>query len=234
MRSNRSRLDRFISQHQQLPRKQIRLLVAQGAVTVDGVVARDVAMQINQFSYICLHGEVLQAQQPVYLMQHKPVGVVSATVDDKHQTVLDLIDHQDKQQLHIVGRLDLNTSGLMLLTNDGQWSKRLMSPEHKVAKRYRVTLQNPLNNDYVEAFAQGMYFEYEDIVTQPAQLEIIDTTSAIVTLTEGRYHQIKRMFGRFRNPVIGLHRFAVGNLVLDDSLQVGQSRMLSADEVSQI
>ncbi|WP_028773210.1 pseudouridine synthase [Shewanella waksmanii] len=234
MRSNRSRLDRFISQHQQLPRKQIRLLVAQGAVTVDGVVARDVAMQINQFSHICLHDEVLQAQQPVYLMQHKPVGVVSATVDDKHQTVLDLIDHQDKQQLHIVGRLDLNTSGLMLLTNDGQWSKRLMAPEHKVAKRYRVTLQNPLNDDYVEAFAQGMYFEYEDIVTQPAQLEIIDTTSAIVTLTEGRYHQIKRMFGRFRNPVIGLHRFAVGNLVLDDSLQVGQSRMLSADEVSQI
>ncbi|WP_394146707.1 pseudouridine synthase [Shewanella atlantica] len=232
MESKRARLDRFISVKTGINRKHVRLMLAKGRVKVDGELARDIDQIVDEFTHVSLDGRILQANEPSYLMLHKPVGVVSATVDDKHKTVIDLIDREDKESLHIVGRLDLNTSGLVLLTNDGRWSKRLMDPEHKVGKLYRVQLKNPLTEEYISEFAKGMYFEFEDITTLPAQLEIVDNHTALVTLYEGRYHQIKRMFGRFRNPVIGLHRISVGNIVLDNSLKPGESRALTREEIS--
>ncbi|GIU41648.1 pseudouridine synthase [Shewanella sairae] len=231
MESKRARLDRFISVKTGVSKKNVRVLLAKGQVLVDGEIARDIDLIIDEFSHVTIDGQILQACQPSYVMLHKPIGVVSATVDDKHKTVIDLLDRDDKHSLHIVGRLDLNTSGLLLLTNDGRWSKKLMSPEHKVGKLYRVQLQNPIDESYIAAFANGMYFEYEDITTLPAKLEIVDDHTALVTLMEGRYHQIKRMFGRFRNPVIGLHRISVGAITLDADLSVGASRDLTADEV---
>ncbi|MGS0674348.1 pseudouridine synthase [Shewanella sp. 0m-4] len=231
MESKRARLDRFISVKTGINKKHVRLLLAKGQVQVDGEIARDIDLIIDEFSHVCLDGQVLQASRPSYVMLYKPVGVVSATVDDKHKTVIDLLAREDKCSLHIVGRLDLNTSGLLLLTNDGRWSKKLMSPEHKVGKLYRVTLQNPIDESYIPAFANGMYFEYEGITTLPAKLEIIDAHTALVTLMEGRYHQIKRMFGRFRNPVVGLHRISVGAIVLDPQLTAGESRDLSIAEI---
>ena len=231
MESKRSRLDRFISVNTGVSKKNVRTLLAKGLVKVDGVIARDIDLIVDEFSHVMLEDRVLQANKASYVMLHKPVGVVSATVDDKHKTVIDLLDRADKQNLHIVGRLDLNTSGLLLLTNDGRWSKKLMSPEHKVGKLYRVSLQNPIDESYIAAFANGMYFEYEDITTLPAKLEIVNEYTALVTLMEGRYHQIKRMFGRFRNPVVGLHRLSVGAITLDEKLLPGESRELTVDEV---
>jgi 16S rRNA pseudouridine516 synthase len=116
---------------------------------------------------------------------------------------------------------------LVLLTNDSRWSEYLTSPLSKVPKQYIVTLKNPLTEDYIQAFSQGMYFAFEDITTKPATLKIISPYQAEVTLMEGRYHQIKRMFGRFNNPVIALHRLSIGNYVLDESLRVGESRTIS-------
>lgn len=237
MSISRSRLDRFIASACQINKKSVRLLVAQKRVTVDGVIATDVAQAIDKFSVVVMDEQILQANTACYIMLHKPVGVVCATKDNEHRTVLDLLpkkNYPDKDSLHIVGRLDLNTSGLVLLTNDSRWSERLMSPQYKVEKKYLVTLANPLNDKYIEAFAQGMYFAYENITTQPVRLSIVGKCRAEVTLTEGRYHQIKRMFGRFRNPVIALHRFAIGGLALEGQLTVGQSRMLSRDEVKGI
>jgi 16S rRNA pseudouridine516 synthase len=185
-----------------------------------------------------MDNEVLQANQTHYIMLNKPIGVVCATKDEKHKTVIDLLAGQYEQEildnLHIVGRLDLNTSGLVLLTNDSRWSERLTSPEHKVSKCYRVTLENALTLDYVDAFAKGMYFPYEKITTKPATLLIVSQFEAQVTLTEGRYHQIKRMFGRFRNPVIALHRDSIGKVHLDESLKAGGSRALNISEVTSI
>lgn len=249
MQSKRARLDRFISHHIQIPKKQVRLLLAQGRVLVDGAIARDIDLQIDQFSHIICDGLVLQQRQARYIMLNKPVGVVCATKDDKHRTVIDLlretVDYPPNgiqpnsnqvhcDDLHIVGRLDLNTSGLVLLTNDGQWSKRIMSPEHKVDKVYLVTLKNPIDEDYIQAFADGFYFAFEGITTLPAKLQILSRHCALVTLQEGRYHQIKRMFGRFRNPVVALHRLSVGELRLDDTLLPGQSRQLTVDEVTSV
>ena len=234
MSTKRARLDRFISQQCQIPRKQVRLILAKGRVSVDGLVVRDADCQIDQFSHVMLDGRSLRQQQAIYLMLNKPVGVVSATKDNEHKTVMDLLPEYQDKGLHIVGRLDLNTSGLLLLTNDSRWSKQIMSPEHKVAKQYLVGLKEPLTQVYVKAFAEGFYFAYENITTQPAELEILDSHHARVSLVEGRYHQIKRMFGRFRNQVMTLHRFSVGDIYLDETLKSGDFRPLSEKEVASI
>ena len=227
----RARLDKLISEKCHVKRKDVRLLLAQKRVKIDGMLATDIAQPINQFSVISLDNKIIQQNNPLYIMLHKPIGVVSATKDDKHKTVIDLLDSilttEERDSLHIVGRLDLNTSGLVLLTNDSRWSEQLTSPTNKVAKKYLVTLNKPINQDYIATFAQGMYFAYEDITTKPALLKILSPYQAEVVLTEGRYHQIKRMFGRFQNKVIALHRVSIGEYTLDDALAVGESCRLN-------
>lgn len=230
----KSRLDKFLINHLALNKRDVRLMLAQKRVVVDGEITLDMDAQINKFSIIEVNGETVQSNKSLYIMLNKPIGVVSATKDNIHKTVIDLLSHQHKSSLHIVGRLDLNTSGLVLLTNNSEWSERLTQPESKVPKIYNVTLKHKLTNDYILAFEQGMYFEYENITTKPAKLEIISDYVARVTLVEGKYHQIKRMFGRFQNPVVALHRSKVGNLALDSSLSAGESRILTNDEVRNI
>jgi 16S rRNA pseudouridine516 synthase len=246
MQSKRTRLDRFISQHTGINRKDVRSLLAQGRLSVDGLPASDIHQFVDEFTHVILDKKTLQHKTPIYLMMHKPIGVVSATTDDKHTTVIDIlkktvlkkshteaeVTRLDIHNLHLVGRLDFNTSGLILLTNDGRWSRKLTTPEHKIAKRYQVTLANPMHENYIHAFAEGMYFPFENLTTRPATLEIVDDHLAIVTLIEGRYHQIKRMFGRFQNPVVTLHRMAIGSLKLD--VESGEWRELTADEINRV
>lgn len=229
-----TRLDKFIAKQLEISRRDVRLLVAQKRVSVDDNLAISVEHMVNRFSKVVVDNKPLACETPYYLMLHKPIGVVCATTDDKHKTVLDLINTSYKAELHIVGRLDLNTSGLVLLTNDSRWSEALTSPQHKVAKHYQVTLANKLDISYIDAFANGMYFEFEDITTQPAKLKIIDDYRADVWLTEGKYHQIKRMFGRFQNPVTALHRLSVGEITLDESLGLGEFRTLNQEEISSV
>lgn len=234
MQSTCTRLDRFVSEKTGVNRRDVRLMLARGRLLVDGQPAVAINQPIYQFSQVLLDGEVLQDKQAVYLMLHKPVGVVSATKDDKNSTVIDLLTHADRQKLHIVGRLDFNTSGLLLLTNDGRWSRALTQPEHKIPKCYHVTVENPITDDYVQAFAAGMYFSYEGLTTLPAKLKIISPYVAQLCLFEGRYHQVKRMFGRFDNKVLSLHRLSIGSLALDSALQPGQSRQLRREELEQL
>lgn len=215
------RLDRHIGRHTGASRSAVRLMLAQGRVTVDGIVARDIAQNVNKFSRIKLDGLWTQNNTAHYLMLNKPKGMICATKDPKHKTVLDLLDLPYKAQLHIVGRLDYNSTGLVLLSNDGQWSRQLSEPSTGLIKRYRVTTEKPITEQYTQAFEQGMYFAYEGIRTRPAKLRIIAEKTAEVNLSEGRYHQIKRMFGRFDNKVLSIHRYAVGPYELGD-LGVGQ------------
>lgn len=238
MSAGRTRIDRYLSEKLSIKRKDIRLILARGQVRIDGLVVHDSGQVIDGFSLVEFGDRVLQRKKPVYLMMNKPVGVVSATLDAQHTTVIDLLARDDRADLHIAGRLDLNSSGLLLLTNDGRWSASLSTPQQSVAKVYRVTVANALGQpslgqDYVEAFAKGMVFPYENLITRPAKLVILSEYEAEVTLVEGRYHQIKRMFGRFRNPVLALHRIAIGNLCLDPNLLPGQSRVLNDREVQQ-
>ena len=226
------RLDRFLSNLPQLNRQTARLALASGRVRVDGLVITDGLSEVNQFSRIELDDQLLQAGKAArYFMLHKPVGVVSATVHAEHRTVLDLLDEPDKDELHLAGRLDLNTSGLLIITNDGLWSRRLTEPRSRLGKVYRVETEQPITPEYVELFARGLYFAYEDLTTLPAELVILSSHSALLTLHEGRYHQVKRMFGHFQNKVIGLHRLSMGAIQLDPHLTPGQYRPLSAAEI---
>lgn len=235
MKSTQSRLDRFIRKNTHYTPKQIRTLLIEKRIRIDGHVANSMNQLITQFSTVTVNDDKIQQNTPLYFMLHKPKGVVSATKDKEHTTVIDIMNNLPrKQELHIAGRLDFNTSGLMLLTNDGHWSRRLSSPGTKTPKHYHVTLENPLDEAYIEAFARGMYFAFENITTQTAHLEITSDFTANLCLTEGRYHQVKRMFGAFQNKVLELHRYAVGSVFLDEALQPGEYRQLTDKEIHNI
>jgi 16S rRNA pseudouridine516 synthase len=235
MQTKSFRIDRFISKRCKINRRDIKLMLAQGRIVINGEVIREITTIVEEFDHVVLDNELLQNKQAIYIMMNKPIGVVSATKDELHKTVIDLLpDALNGDDLHIVGRLDLNSTGLLLLTNDSRWSRKLMSPEAKVNKVYQVTLEHDVTEDIISVFAEGMYFSFEQITTQPAQLTMLTNKVAEVVLTEGKYHQIKRMFGRFRNPVLALHRSSVGNCLLDENLQVGESRALTFEEVNAI
>ncbi|WP_073521618.1 16S rRNA pseudouridine(516) synthase [Pseudomonas fluorescens] len=229
------RVDRFLSNLPQFNRKQVRLLLVERRVTVEGVAISDPHHDVREFSQVCVDGEILQAGKPArYFMLHKPQGCVSATSDPQHSTVLDLLDEPDKADLHIAGRLDFNTTGLMLITNDGQWSRRLTQPQTKLPKVYHVQTEQDIGPQYAVTFATGVYFAFEDLTTQPAELERLGPRTARLSIIEGRYHQVKRMFGHFDNKVIGLHRERMGPLVLDASLAPGQYRPLTDEEILKV
>ncbi len=224
-----TRLDRFVSQNSSYKLSDIQLLLAQKRIRVDGQAADSIQQKVSKFTHVMLDDHCLQNNQPLYIMLNKPKGVVSATKDPEHTTVLDLIDHPLKHELHIAGRLDFNSTGLVLLTNDGAWSREISLPATKLSKTYEVTLSKPVTGEYVKAFQQGIYFAYEDITTQPAQLEILSPYKARISLVEGKYHQVKRMFGYFQNEVLSLHRISVGDITLD-GLAVGEWRVLDGSE----
>lgn len=229
------RIDRLLSNLPRFNRQQARLLLAEGRVRIDGQPCRDSHFEVRDFHRVELDDEVLQAGKAArYFMLHKPIGVVSATSHPEHRTVLDLLDEPDKHELHLAGRLDLNTSGLLLMTNDGLWSRRATAPDGSHAKVYRVETEQVIDPAAIEVFAQGLYFAYEDLVTRPALLEIEGPHRATLTLHEGRYHQIKRMFGHFQNKVIGLHRESLGAIVLDPALAPGGYRALTEAEIASV
>lgn len=247
MTISHQRLDKFISVQCNVNRKAVKLMLAQKRILIDNELAISADTIVHKFTKVQLDNTVLQNNNPIYLMLNKPIGVVSSTkggnVNERlrkkdasniqeHKTVIDLLTREDKNELHLVGRLDLNSSGLMLLTNDSRWSKKITSPDEKVEKHYRVTLQQKLTAEYIDAFAKGLFLTSEQITTKPARLEIISDYIADVWLIEGRYHQIKKMFGCFNNNVLALHRQAIGSLMLDNSLAIGKSRELTLEEVS--
>ncbi len=213
-------------------RTQAHRLLASRRVVVDGAVVTDGQFEVDRFMCVELDGGTIQhAERALYLMMHKPAGILSATSDPVHRTVLDLIDDPDKQTLHVAGRLDRGTSGLVLLTNDGRWSKRLMDPGAKVPKVYLVETRDPIAPDAVAAFARGFHFHTEDIVTRPAELVILGERLARLTLHEGRYHQVKRMFHRVQNRVVRLHRESIGPITLPPDLAPGCWRPLTEREI---
>ncbi|MEX5558233.1 pseudouridine synthase [Pseudomonas rhodesiae] len=229
------RVDRFLSNLPRFNRQQVRLLLVERRISVDGVAVSDPHHNVREFSRVCVDGQVLQAGRPArYFMLHKPKGCVSATADARHPTVLDWLDEPDKGELHIAGRLDFNTTGLLVITNDGQWSRRLTQPQTKLPKVYRVHTQQDIGPEYAATFAAGLYFAFEDLTTQPAELVLLGPRIARLSIVEGRYHQVKRMFGHFDNKVIDLHRERMGPLELDATLAPGEYRALTDAEIRQV
>ncbi len=225
------KLDRVIAKHRSLGRGEAHRLIAAGRVLVNGQIITGNQHEVDRFTRVELDAvTVQQPERALYLMMHKPAGVVSATVDAEHRTVLDLIDDPDKQTLHIAGRLDRWSTGLLLLTNDGRWSKLLMDAASKVPKIYVVETAEMISPDAVAAFAHGFHFATENVTTLPAELVLLSECHAQVTLYEGRHHQIKRMFGRVGNLVTALHRESIGKLRLPEELKPGMWRALTIEE----
>ena len=228
------RLDRFLSHLPHAGRQQARRWLAAGQVRVDGVLIHDPHRDVTAFSRIELGGQLLQSRQPRYFMLYKPRGYLSATTDLQHPTALDLLDEPDREQLHIGGRLDRNSTGLLLITDDGRWSRHLTHPDKQWAKVYRVETEDPIHPDTASRFAAGIYFDFEAITTRPVRLEQLGSHQVRLWLYEGRYHQIKRMFGRFRNKVLALHREQMGEIVLDPALAPGEYRALTQAEIDSV
>lgn len=229
------RVDRFLSNLPRFNRQQVRLLLVERRVRIDGQTVSDPHAPVREFSRVEVDDQVLQAGRPArYFMLHKPPGCVSATRDPQHPTVLDWLDEPDKDDLHIAGRLDFNTTGLMLITNDGSWSRRLTQPQTKLPKVYYVETEQIITAAYADTFARGLYFAFEDLTTQPAELTLLGEKSARLSIVEGRYHQVKRMFGHFNNKVLRLHRERMGPLTLDAHLEPGHYRALTPEEIQLI
>ncbi|MFM5269579.1 16S rRNA pseudouridine(516) synthase RsuA [Aeromonas veronii] len=227
------RLDKFLCDCSDLTRSLAGKLIRQGEVMVDGIVVKQPAFHINEQSQIEFDGVLLTLEQRNrYFMLHKPEGYVCSNEDPDYPTVFFLMDEPAMGKLHVVGRLDLDTTGLVLVTDDGQWSHRITSPRHECAKTYHVWLADPVSPDAIALFAEGVYLRNETDKTRPAQLEILDECEARLTIHEGKYHQVKRMFASIGNKVVGLHRERVGGLTLDEDLAPGEYRELTAEEIA--
>lgn len=226
----RVRLDRFVSQAVGLARSRARSLIRQGGVTVDGLVVTDSARQVGPGHRVVHAGEALALPQPLYLMLHKPVGLLSATRDAHQATVMSLLPPPLAARVHPVGRLDKETSGLLLLTDDGDWSHRITSPRHACPKTYVVELAEPLAADAERRLAAGLLLRSETTPTRPTAVRRLAPRRARVTVTEGRYHMVRRMFAALGNRVVALHRERIGGLSLDQDLAPGDWRTLTAAE----
>lgn len=226
------RLDKFIASNTAYSRSEVRQLARAARLQVNGLVAKDPGLILTPDDIVLLDGTAVSARGPRYYMLHKPAGVICATEDGSHRTVLDLLTGEARDGLHIAGRLDIDTTGLVLITDDGQWSHRIKSPGHH-EKRYRVQTARPIAAEALAQFAQGLLLRgEEDQPTRPARLEIVGTQEALVWLQEGRYHQVKRMFAAIGNHVEGLHREAVAGIELDPALEAGQWRPLTPAEIA--
>ena len=226
------RLDKLLAGTGKWSRREVKALVRQGLVRVDGRLAASAEDKLDPAAaIITVAGETISLCRFTYVMLHKPAGVLTATEDRKQPTVLDLLPPELRRiGLAPVGRLDKDTEGLLLLTNDGELANRLLSPKYHVEKRYLARVDGELSATDAEAFARGMTLG-DGLECLPAGLELLPGHACIVTLREGKFHQVKRMLAARGAPVLYLKRLSMGPLTLDDSLAAGAYRLLRAEEI---
>ena len=225
------RLDKFLAHHLGVSRTIVNKELKAQKVTVNGDIVKSGAYHISPDQIVEYDGfEIVPITKNRYFMLNKPQGYVCSTDDPDHPTILYFIDEPMSEKLHSAGRLDLDTTGLVLLTDDGKWSHRITSPKHHCEKIYQVTVEQPLTTNLIEIFKQGIQLKSEKTLTEPAKLIIIDDYHAELTISEGRYHQVKRMFAAVNNHVTQLHRKQIGNIVLD--IPEGEYRPLTQDEIN--
>ncbi|QLB20338.1 16S rRNA pseudouridine(516) synthase [Vespertiliibacter pulmonis] len=226
------RLDKFIAEHTGLTRSQATKALKAGQVSVNGDIVKNSALKVNEQDEICFDDAPIEwVGEGQYFMLYKPQNCVCSNDDDEYPTVFQFFDYPLTSRLHCAGRLDADTTGLVLLTDDGKWSHRITSPKYQCEKTYLVTLADPIEEFYAEKLTEGILLRGEKTLTKPAILEILDDYNVNLTISEGRYHQVKRMFAALGNKVIALHRWRIGNTILDESLNEGEFRALTKQEI---
>lgn len=230
------RLDKYICKSSELTRNEAKKLLKGGEVTVDGEVIKNGAFKVPEGAEVISSGQVLLLLGHRYIMMNKPQDTICSNVDEVHPSLLHFLDVDRAFELHIAGRLDADTTGLVLITDDGQWSHNITSPKKHCEKTYRVWLEQPLTEqdleEVTEQFKSGVQLNGENGLTLPATLVAVDETEMLLTITEGKYHQVKRMFAAVGNKVVGLHRESIGGIVLDDDLMMGEWRDLTEQEIA--
>jgi 16S rRNA pseudouridine516 synthase len=240
------RLDKFICKSTELTRTEAKKVLKSGEVRVNGEVAKNAAMQVHENNLITVDGQELSARGSRYYILHKLVDTICSNVDEVYPSVLHAIEVDKAFDLHIAGRLDADTTGLVLVTDDGRWSHNVISPKKQCQKTYRVWLRSEIDDDKLPAlvaeFDAGLQLQGESSLTRPALLtrvekdDLVDEASyrseVLLTITEGKYHQVKRMFAAVGNRVVGLHREQIGKITLGD-LAPGEWRELTEDEIAQ-
>ena len=234
------RLDKYLADMGEGTRQEVKKYIRRGSVTVNGELVRSPERKVDERDQVCLDGRKVSYAAEEYFMLNKPAGVVSATEDKRDRTVLDLIQYKKRKDLFPVGRLDKDTEGLLLITNDGALSHRLLSPRHHVDKTYYVEVQGHVTEENRAAFQRGVNIgtEEEPLVTMPARLEILEAGQSLsrvrLTIREGKFHQVKRMFLSQGMEVSYLKRESMGSLRLDDSLAPGDYRPLTEHEIKRL
>ena len=231
------RLDKFLVACAVGSRTEVKNFLKSGRVTVNGKKEKSAKLQIDEETdEICFDGQKLDYEEFVYYMMNKPQGVISATEDPKHKTVLDLLDDLARsKEVFPVGRLDIDTHGLLLLTNDGKLAHALLSPKRHVDKTYLAQINGVMTDEDIETFAQGI--PLKDFTCQPAKLELVsidtekDQSLVRVTIAEGKFHQVKRMVAYCGKEVVDLQRLTMGTLTLDEDLKRGEWRRLTKEEL---
>ncbi len=230
------RLDKYLSDMNVGTRTEIKKAVRQGQVSVDGVTVKNPGLSVNETSSVCYRGKEIVYEIFSYYMLNKPAGVITATEDRYQKTVLDLLPEDRRKDLSPVGRLDKDTEGLLLITNDGNMNHRLLTPRHHVDKRYFARIKGAVNEGDVRAFADGVRLD-DGMLCLPARLDIKkcgDISEIEVVIQEGKFHQIKRMFESTGKQVIYLKRLSMGPLVLDPALAPGEWRKLTPREIASL
>ena len=234
------RLDKFLVENGLGSRSQVKEVLKKGLVLVNGRAEKSPKTHINETAdEIVVSGQKLTYEKFVYYLLNKPKGYISATEDERHKTVLDLLDETARQkEVFPVGRLDIDTHGLLLLTNNGKLAHAMLSPKKHVEKIYRAQVVGLMNQSDVERFARGI--ELKDFTCQPAQLKIVkldeekETSLVEITLAEGKFHQVKRMVAACGKEVTDLQRLSMGPLQLDPELALGEWRRLTEEELKSL
>lgn len=225
------RLDQFVSQALQISRNEAQKLIRAGFISVNQEVVTKAPQNLPVNAEVAYADEPLSLPGLLYLMLHKPSGVISATEDPSQRTVLDLIQHPHVRLLHPVGRLDKDTTGLLLLTNDGQWSHRITAPRQHVPKVYLAQLAEALSESAAQQLRQGVFLHGETQAVVASKVEILPDQQVRLIIHEGKYHQVKRMLAAVGNRVEALHREQIGALALDPALSLGDWRLLTSAEL---
>ncbi|KFF49144.1 16S rRNA pseudouridylate synthase [Gammaproteobacteria bacterium MFB021] len=230
------RLDRFLSEATELTRSQAKRALRQLEVSVDGEVVRDAARQVSDTQDVRWQGAPLARVGWRYLMLHKPVGVECSLRPAHYPSVMSLIEIEQIERLHPVGRLDVDTSGLLLISDDGQWTHRVTSPNRACVKRYRGEIAEAMSESVAakvaQQFEKGITLQGEEKPTRPATFERVGPHEVLIGVTEGRYHQVRRMMTAVGYPLTSLHREAIGPLSLDPMLEPGECRHLRPEEIA--
>ena len=226
------RLDKYLSECTALSRKEIKKLIKQGEVFVNHNIASKAEQQVLESDEITVSGERIEYKKYIYLMLNKPAGYLSAVWDKQMPVVVDLVPEEYRHfEVSPVGRLDIDTEGLLLLTNDGELNHKLTSPKKNVYKTYFARLDAPASEEDIEEFSKGM--EFSDFTAKPAELLITENKNEVyIKISEGKFHQVKRMCAKVGKNVTYLKRVSIGGLLLDESLKTGEIRELTEEELS--